>query len=153
MHQRRQLSKLIAHAARTVPFYKKRLRPDAKLKPEALTQQRWRRIPIARRVKVDVQKAGDAIFSSAPPRNHGHVYTERTSGSLGRAARRKGDSRKLLLPAGHEYPWALLVSPRSLGKSGDYPPGWAKRPAISPSQFRTDRGRLVINAGPTWNVM
>ena len=88
MHQRRQLSKLIAHAARTVPFYKKRLRPDAKLKPEALTQQRWRRIPIARR--VDVQKAGDAIFSSAPPRNHGHVYTERTSGSLGRPLVVKG---------------------------------------------------------------
>jgi hypothetical protein len=36
MHQRRQLSKLIAHAARTVPFYKKRLRPDAKLKPEGV---------------------------------------------------------------------------------------------------------------------
>ena len=43
--QLRQLESVLAHAARTVPFYQQRLRAVAKLRPGGLTMETWRRLP------------------------------------------------------------------------------------------------------------
>jgi phenylacetate-CoA ligase len=72
---------LLAHAARTVPFYRDRLaqvgwRPDT-----VLDDATWRRIPLLKR--RDIQDAGSALHSQAVPPEHGASGTVKTSGSTG----------------------------------------------------------------------
>jgi len=81
-HQLRQLEGVLAHAARTAPLYRQRLRVLAGIAPGGLTLEAFRRIPVLRR--TDVQDAGDALFSARVPKDHGRVTDVRTSGSTGR---------------------------------------------------------------------
>jgi len=79
--QFRQLSGLIRHAARSVPYYRRRF-AEAGIDPEApLDESAWSRIPLITR--RDIQEAGDALFSNALPKAHGRVHTLSTSGSTG----------------------------------------------------------------------
>lgn len=80
-HQFRQLSRLVEHAYRTVPFYRARLAAAGYRVGEAVTAELWRRMaPIGRR---EVQEAGDRLVSTAIPREHGSVGSVTTSGSTG----------------------------------------------------------------------
>jgi phenylacetate-CoA ligase len=84
--QFRQLAPLLAHAARSVPFYRDRLaqagwRPDAALDETPLDEAIWRRIPLLGR--RDIQEAGAALDSSAVPLEHGAPSTVASTGSTG----------------------------------------------------------------------
>ena len=81
-HQSRQLEPLLAHAARTVPFYRGRLDAIAGLRRGELTMDAWRRLPVLSR--TDIQEAGAALVSRRVPKDHGKVADVHTSGSTGR---------------------------------------------------------------------
>ncbi len=59
-HQLRQLELLLVHTARTVPFYRGRLKALAGLGRGELTMDAWRRLPVLRR--TDIQEAGAALI-------------------------------------------------------------------------------------------
>lgn len=81
-HQRLQLEKVVTHAASTVPFYKDRLRGVSSAAGTALTADRWRSVPVLSR--SEAQEAGEALWSTAVPADHGQTVTMQTSGSTGR---------------------------------------------------------------------
>lgn len=79
--QFRQLEHLLAHADRTMPFWRQRLR-DAGIQPgETLTAEKWARIPVLRR--ADAQAAGPALRCLSVPPAHGGLIEKATSGSTG----------------------------------------------------------------------
>ena len=79
--QFRQLGSLVAHAAREVPFYARRLR-DAGIDPGMpLTAEVWQRLPILTR--RDVQRQGTALHAAAVPPSHGAAAETATGGSTG----------------------------------------------------------------------
>ena len=77
-----QLELLLAHAVRTVPYYRKRLKAAVKPGAGRLTLERWRRLPLLRR--QDIQESGPALVSRNLPKSHGSARDIRTSGSTGR---------------------------------------------------------------------
>lgn len=79
--QQTQLKRLLRHAERHVPFYRRRLGKLADADGEAFWQ-RWRDLPLLTR--QDVQKAGDDLFSRALPDGHGELTEVYTSGSTGK---------------------------------------------------------------------
>jgi len=87
-HQLRQLERLLAHAATTVPFYGERLKVLQGIKTGALTYEAFRRIPVLRR--AEIQEAGEALVSRKIPADHGAPFEIKTSGSTGRPVAVKG---------------------------------------------------------------
>ncbi|MFQ5960849.1 MAG: phenylacetate--CoA ligase family protein [Candidatus Methylomirabilales bacterium] len=83
--QFQQLTLLVAHARRTVPFYRQRLQRVGAEPNEQVTREKWAEIPVLRR--TEVQAAGDALFSRLPPRSHGSISGIYTSGSTGKPIR------------------------------------------------------------------
>lgn len=81
-HQLAQAEIVLAHAARTVPFYRERLRVLAGLRPGALTMEAFRRIPVLTR--SDIQDAGDALITRRLPKDHAPANDASTSGSTGK---------------------------------------------------------------------
>lgn len=78
-HQCRQLTELLTHVYRTVPFYRQRLKA-AKFNPgKKVTSDLWHRLPILTR--EEVQEAGARLRSGAIPKRHGGTFTVSTSGS------------------------------------------------------------------------
>ncbi len=75
--QFRQLFQLITHAIHTVPHYKDLVLPGS---PEELLNI-WHDIPILER--GDIGGQGDSLVSTKPPRSHGKITTQFTSGSTG----------------------------------------------------------------------
>lgn len=80
--QFRQLSVLLGHAARTVPFYKNRLRAAGIEPGKPVTEEVWTRIPPLTR--EDIQGAGKTLLSEQPPTAHGKISRVTTSGSTGK---------------------------------------------------------------------
>ncbi len=80
--QMQQLGELLSHARQHVPFYRERLDWPEIDPAAALNLETFRQLPLLRR--ADVQAAGKALFSLAPPRQHGKSIPGRTSGSTGR---------------------------------------------------------------------
>jgi phenylacetate-CoA ligase len=76
-----QASILLAHTAATVPFYGDRLRRAGYAESRPIDDEAWSRLPILSR--RELQAAGSAIISSAPPADHGRLIELRTSGSTG----------------------------------------------------------------------
>ena len=75
-----QLQQVLRHAARTVPFYARRL---GVLDPSApLDRERWQQIPVLSRQQVQLNP--DALLSRAVPSEHGAVSEVSSSGSTGR---------------------------------------------------------------------
>ena len=81
-HQLRQLELILAHAARTVPFYRGRLDALEGLKRGELTLDIFRRLPVLSR--TDIQEAGAALVTRRLPKDHGQTHDVSTSGSTGR---------------------------------------------------------------------
>ena len=79
--QQAQLKRLLSHAARHVPFYRRRLGKLADADGEAFWQG-WRELPLLTR--QDVQQAGDDLVSRALPDGHGELTEVYTSGSTGK---------------------------------------------------------------------
>jgi phenylacetate-CoA ligase len=76
-----QLNELVRHAARTVPFYRQRLREADLAGERPITPEDWRQLPLLTR--SDIQTAGDSLVSTAVPRAHGQTSKASTSGSTG----------------------------------------------------------------------
>lgn len=79
--QQAQLRRLLDHAGRNVPFYRRRLGTLADADGEAFWQG-WRELPLLTR--QDVQQAGNDLMSRALPDGHGELTEVYTSGSTGR---------------------------------------------------------------------
>lgn len=80
-HQFRQLRELVAHAWRTVPFYRDRL-DAAGIKPHAeLAPELWQGLPVLSR--RELQAAGPALASNQVPPEHGKSVELSSSGSTG----------------------------------------------------------------------
>lgn len=84
--QDRQLDVLLAHAGRTVPAYRERWRA-AGLDPARITAADFSALPIIERKDFAVGTA--AFESEACPPQHGDIYEDSTSGSLGMPLRFK----------------------------------------------------------------
>ncbi len=80
-----QLTKLLRHAYRTIPFYRTRLDSVGWDPRVPLTPQLYRQIPILAR--EDIQEVGDGLISHKLPRGHGKVSFAHTSGSTGKPIR------------------------------------------------------------------
>ena len=79
--QFRQLERLLAHADRTMPFWRDRLRAAGIQPGEKITPENWARIPILTRARA--QEAGDALRCRSIPSAHGDLFDGATSGSTG----------------------------------------------------------------------
>ena len=88
-YQLAQLRSVMAHAAKTTPFYKHRL--EAALAHSAgrdLSLSTFQKIPILTR--SEFQDAGDSINSTAVPASHGAINDISTSGSTGQPLTLRG---------------------------------------------------------------
>lgn len=82
--QQAQLRRLLDHAGRHVPFYRRRLGKVADADGDAFWQA-WRELPLLTR--QDVQRAGDDLLSRSLPDGHGELTEVYTSGSTGKPVR------------------------------------------------------------------
>lgn len=73
-----QFTQVFQHALATVPYYRDQFRPWAGNIP---SWDMYRELPISPR--RDIQRAGVAVHSAAPPPSHGAVITTQSSGSTG----------------------------------------------------------------------
>ena len=87
-HQMVQLRSVIAHAAKTAPFYRDRLKAVLEKSHRGLNFSDFRQIPILTR--SEFQDAGESIYSTAAPVSHGAPHGIRTSGSTGQPLALKG---------------------------------------------------------------
>jgi phenylacetate-CoA ligase len=87
-YQLAQLRNVMAHAAKTTPFYRDRLEAALAHSEKGLSLAAFRQIPILTR--NEFQDAGDGINSTAVPVNHGAIHDIRTSGSTGQPLTLKG---------------------------------------------------------------
>jgi len=84
-HQWKQLRRSLDHAYRTVPFYHERF-DSAGLKVADLEDpDAWRRLPVL--VRRELQAGGEALVSTAIPRDHGRTSVRVTGGSTGEPVR------------------------------------------------------------------
>jgi len=81
-HQFAQLRHLVAHAERTMPFWRQRLRAAGITSDTPLTEESWSRIPVLTR--PELQDAGPAAHCLSVPPSHGQTSRASTSGSSGR---------------------------------------------------------------------
>ena len=80
-HQFAQLQHLVAHATRTMPFWRTRLREAGIEANTTLTPELWAQIPILTR--ADANAAGSALHCLSIPPAHGERINSSTSGSTG----------------------------------------------------------------------
>lgn len=80
--QLQQLSLLLQHAVKTVPYYKQRFTGIPFDFLGRLSLNEWRRLPILTR--DELQKAGSLLNSKAVPKRHGSLFTQSSSGSTGK---------------------------------------------------------------------
>jgi phenylacetate-CoA ligase len=79
--QFRQLAPLVAHALKTVPYYRTAWTSAGVALEEPITPARWARLPILTRRQA--QEAGATLRSDAVPSAHGNVASATTTGSTG----------------------------------------------------------------------
>lgn len=82
VRQTRQLGLLLRHAYDTSPFYRRRLEGVGLIPADIHGPDEWRRIPLLTR--EDWQEAGADLYSTSPPKEHGHCGRLYTSGSTGK---------------------------------------------------------------------
>jgi phenylacetate-CoA ligase len=78
--QRMQLARVVEHAYRSVPFYRRRF-DGAGLDPTSVVHNegQWSQLPVLKR--RDIQLAGRDLYSNEVPEAHGRVSESRTGGS------------------------------------------------------------------------
>lgn len=79
--QMRQACHLLTHAAKHVPYYRKRLRHGAVKPGRGFSLAQWRQLPILTR--EEVQRAGKSLRANKLPAGHGKINQVQTSGSTG----------------------------------------------------------------------
>ena len=148
-HQLHRLEHVINHAARTVPFYRKRLAQVAGKRHGTLTIEDFRQLPVLRR--QDIQDAGDAFVSSEFPASHGRQFVGQTSGSTGRPVTFRGtDVTDLFTTAvglradlWHKRDFSVkMVSIITAKKANDQARKWSAVPSTGPL-IRLDLARPI----------
>lgn len=81
-HQLKQLSLLLRHAYRQIPFWRERLEGAGYGPEERPTSQWLSTLPLLDR--HDIQTLGDSLLCKEVPRGHGRITKGETSGSTGR---------------------------------------------------------------------
>lgn len=76
-----QAGHLLSHAAKTMPFWRERLRHAGLDPTKPLDDANWAKLPILTR--REVQDAGTALHCTKLPAQHGQTTTDTTSGSTG----------------------------------------------------------------------
>jgi phenylacetate-CoA ligase len=94
-HQFKQLQRVLDHAYRTVPFYRKRLDALGWDLGQPVSPEQWPELPTLSR--QELQQAGSALESPAVPPDHGETFTNLSSGSTGRPVQTKGTAITQLL--------------------------------------------------------
>lgn len=86
--QRQQLSALLRHAQRHVPFWRARLtESDVTLPADDSWLDAWRRLPILTRAEVQAAEEQETLLADVLPPGHGEFREIHTSGSTGRPIR------------------------------------------------------------------
>lgn len=80
--QFRQIRKLVAHFRSTSPWYGRRLEEAGCPAPEQIDEENFNQLPVLTR--TDFQDAGEVLYSTAPPHDHGELNSFTTSGSTGK---------------------------------------------------------------------
>jgi len=76
-----QLTELVRHAIRTVPYYRRLLKNTGWNPRETLVPDLYRNFPVLTRENVN--RAGNNLNSVAVPKEHGRIHKSTTSGSTG----------------------------------------------------------------------
>ena len=84
-HQLRQLEQLLRFVSRSVPFYAPRLEALQGLRGGELTLEAFGNVPLL--THRDIQYAGEALFCTSLPLDHGRTVFVHTSGSTGSPVR------------------------------------------------------------------
>jgi phenylacetate-CoA ligase len=80
-HQFKQLAPLLRHHARTSPFFTERYGAWVRETGGKLTPESFKKLPLLTR--ADIQNAGESLFSTEVPTDHGLIWGRGTSGSTG----------------------------------------------------------------------
>jgi len=84
-NQLRQISALLGHAVKSVPYYKEKFRHHLMPPPSHMTMADFQQLPLL--CRADIQSAGKALASKAIPPSHGKPFDVQSSGSTGRPVR------------------------------------------------------------------
>ena len=119
--QMRQLSTLLDHAAREVPFYQRE--PYQNASGSSFDDKAWRALPILTR--AEVQGAADSLLARSIPSSHGDTDEIFTSGSTGKPVKviRTQVSSKAVCRSDAEKPDAHLPHARRENVLGRRHPG------------------------------
>ena len=79
--QFKQLSSLLEHSWKTIPYYGQKLESVGIEPPFSNLGKYWTDLPIL--LRSDIQQVGDDLISSAVPKDHGRISDIHTSGSTG----------------------------------------------------------------------
>ncbi len=132
--QFRQLNRLLHHVAKTVPFYRRRLKDCGLTGEHAVTPEDWLRMPLLTR--SDIQKAGEGLISSKLPPEHGKTAKTSTSGSTGTPVTVVSSSLNQLyweVATLREHLWhdrdltATMAVIRRIPKGASYPDGFKQQ--------------------------
>jgi phenylacetate-CoA ligase len=149
-HQFALVAPLVAHAYRTVPWYR-RVFDDLKLDVErGIDSNQWRSLPLLTR--RDIQDAHGDLHSTDPPPAHGPISTRMTGGSTGTPVTVRTTElaqRFWIAITLREYQWQDCDVSRKLAVIRDQPPGVADPPngASLDTWGRATAGRL--KTGPS----
>jgi phenylacetate-CoA ligase len=142
-YQRSQLSQLLRHAKKNVPFYEHRL--DAVLKPNGdIDWDRWSEIPIVKR--QDMIDHRDAMQAKELPPGHGPTAVFETSGTTGAAI--SVTTTSLMSLASNGLRWRCHV-----WNDLDWTKTLCIRDGSDPERGKPPRGTPVGPWGPTWDVI
>ena len=139
-YQRGQLTQLLRHARRNVPFYEKRLDPVFTASGD-IDWDRWEDIPIVRR--SDMLEHRDAMLARERPAGHGALSTIQSSGSTGQPI--GVTSNRLTVMAANANRW------RSHRWAGvDWSQTYTGRDAFRP-ESEYPHGEKLGAWGPAWD--
>lgn len=138
------LRPLLAHAARSVPFYKRKFR-DAGINPGmSLNAKSWAKIPLITR--HDIQVAGELLVSKEPPPDHGHIIQASTSGSTGQPVHVKSTTLNSLL-------WRIFTVREHLWHKRDFSGKLASIRQFDEGIAPPPEGKLTDGWGPATNAL
>lgn len=138
------LRPLLAHAAQTVPFYRKRFKAAGIYPDMPLNKKSWANIPLLTR--RDIQEAGEFLVSKKPPPDHGCIIQTSTSGSTGQPVHVKSTTLNTLL-------WQIFTVREHLWHKRDFSGKLASIRQLDEGVAAPPEGRLADGWGPATNAL
>jgi phenylacetate-CoA ligase len=142
--QYNMLRPLLTHAARTVPFYRKRFKAAGVNPGLLLNRKSWSKIPLLTR--RDIQEAGELLVSKEPPSDHGYVIQTSTSGSTGQPVHVKSTTFNSLL-------WRIFTIREHLWHKRDFSGKLASIRQFNEGVATPPEGSTADGWGPATNAL